>query len=611
MSFIQLPIQIYPNSGFGSRALEGASGSTDNVAIGTNTLRLLNSSGISNVAIGSYAGESLTFEDFNATIGVESMRYTRGAQNSTLGYQALKGLTGLPSPFNTAVGTYALGDTDQIQECVAVGHSALKTTSFTFGNVAVGNAAGLSVARSSYNTLIGYNAGYSHSLPAAASGLNTFVGANAGYNVTSGVKNTILGAYNGNQGGLDIRTLSNYVVLSDGDGNPRLYIDNTGLVNAPGGFAGVGGGVTLNNRTAAYTVIASDAGKAINCTANTFTVSLTAAATLGSGFACFVWNTGTGIITIDPNGAETIDGVATLTLQQGEGTQIVCDGTNWITGSKKTMRGYAENVSSSATRPSAGSSQSTAIGFNSGNGGSVTATGSGAIALGGSYASGNDSFAAAIQTNLTSYGATGGNAIALGSFCLSSGTYTVVIGANSSASGFDGVAIGDNCTASANGSAAMGVGAVSSITSKLAYTGTYFINVGDCQSGRFVFKRLTTGAVATVLTTNNGGASATNQIILPNNSAHAFSGLILARQQASGGTQSAAWRIEGLIRREAGAGTTTLVASTVTVISNVPAWTLTLSVDTLNGGLSINITGAAATNIRWTGTVDTSEVTYA
>jgi hypothetical protein len=34
----------------------------------------------------------------------------------------------------------------------------------------------------------------------------------------------------GNQGGLDIRTASNYIVLSDGDGNPRQVIDSSGNV---------------------------------------------------------------------------------------------------------------------------------------------------------------------------------------------------------------------------------------------------------------------------------------------------------------------------------------------------------------------------------------------
>ncbi len=46
--------------------------------------------------------------------------------------------------------------------------------------------------------------------------------------MSSGQNNTILGSFNGNQNGLDIRTSSNYIVLSDGDGNPNLIIDNNG-----------------------------------------------------------------------------------------------------------------------------------------------------------------------------------------------------------------------------------------------------------------------------------------------------------------------------------------------------------------------------------------------
>lgn len=121
----------------------------------------------------------------------------------------------------------------------------------------------------------------------------------------------------------------------------------------------------------------------------------------------------------------------------------------------------------------------------------------------------------------------------------------------------------------------------------------------------------TSGAVATDLTTDGAAAGANNQINIASSTAYAFTGTVVARQQAAGGTASAAWSVSGLIRREAGAATTTLVASTVTVISNVPAWTLALSADTVNGALKITGTGAAATNIRWVATIDTSEVTYA
>jgi len=66
--------------------------------------------------------------------------------------------------------------------------------------------------------MIGRNAG-----SAATSGFNTFLGTSAGATITSGEKNTIIGRYSGNDGSLDIRTSSNNIVLSDGDGNPRGY----------------------------------------------------------------------------------------------------------------------------------------------------------------------------------------------------------------------------------------------------------------------------------------------------------------------------------------------------------------------------------------------------
>lgn len=441
--------------------------------------------------------------------------------------------------------------------------------------------------------------------------------------------------------------------------------------------------LTISNKTGAYTIVAGDLGKIINCTSGTFTVSLTAAATLGSGFNVTIWNTGTGTITIDPNASETIDGVTTIVLYQGEGTQIVCNGTNWETGDKKTMRLYAENLNAASSRPvatgitslaigslataSGGSSVAvghfvtasgssamafgsgvattsatgteslaigsrvtcsanygTAIGQNSGTSGSQ-ATGTGATALGGSYASGTDSFAAAIGNNTSSYGATGANSVAMGYQCKATGTSAIAIGRSSSSttnraicignsltsSADTSVAIGNSSSASGSYSVALGLYASSTIYGKFAYASGVPVAAGDCQLGIFVLRASTTDATATVLTTNGSAASTDNQVILPNNSAYAFTGTVVARRQASGGTQSAAWKVEGLIRREGSAGTTTLVASTVTAISNVPGWTLALSADTTNGGLAVTATGAAATNIRWVATIDSSEVTYA
>lgn len=78
---------------------------------------------------------------------------------------------------------------------------------------------------------------------------------------------------------------------------------------------------------AAYTALLADAGDLIVSTAS-FTLSLTAAATLGDGWFIGV-KAETGAVTIDPDGAETIDGAATLVLAQGDSGRIVCDGTNF------------------------------------------------------------------------------------------------------------------------------------------------------------------------------------------------------------------------------------------------------------------------------------------
>jgi hypothetical protein len=412
--------------------------------------------------------------------------------------------------------------------------------------------------------------------------------------------------------------------------------------------------LTIQNKTSAYTVVAGDLGTIINCTSGTFTVALDAAATLGSGFNCWIWNTSTtstDAITIDPNGSETIDGLTTLVLRRGEGTQIVCDGTNWQTGDTKRYRSYSENFSPTATRSIATGVQSVAIagaqatnttdiaigaqavasggasfaviygkasGAGSvaiGRGSSVngaTAAGSGAIAVGSAYSSGTDSFAAAVANNTSSYGATGANSVAVGSLAKATGADSFALGDTNTASAQGAWAVGGaGNTASAAYSFAFGYQSQSTLIGKCSYASGRFAAIGDAQMGTFVLRSDTADAIPEALTTNNTAPGTDDQVILPNNSAYAFTGIIVARQQAAGGTASAAWKIEGLIRREANAANTTLVASTVTAIDNTPGWTLALSADTTNGGLKIEVTGAAATNIRWVATVQTSEVTYA
>jgi hypothetical protein len=62
---------------------------------------------------------------------------------------------------------------------------------------------------------------------------------------------------------------------------------------------------------------------------STFTINLLPAATAGDGFQFRVLNTSTGVITIDPNSSETINGASTIAIPANCWALVYCDGTNW------------------------------------------------------------------------------------------------------------------------------------------------------------------------------------------------------------------------------------------------------------------------------------------
>jgi hypothetical protein len=172
---------------------------------------------------------------------------TTGIQNAIFGGLAADALT--DADFNTAIGYAALTSDTLGSRSTAIGYNTLTFQNFTTAtnsnNTAVGFAAGQTLTTGKGNTLIGTFAGYS--LTTGVS--NTFVGMEntnefgAGHLVTTGSRNTILGGYNGNQGSLDIRTASNQIVLSDGDGNPRVHVDSNGTTSL---FSGTSNTLELN-----------------------------------------------------------------------------------------------------------------------------------------------------------------------------------------------------------------------------------------------------------------------------------------------------------------------------------------------------------------------------
>jgi len=122
----------------------------------------------------------------------------------------------------------------------------------------------------------------------------------------------------------------------------------------------------------------------------------------------------------------------------------------------------------------------------------------------------------------------------------------------------------------------------------------------------FILTADTTNDTATVLTTDGGAASSSNQLYAKNDTCVTFHGTVTAVQ--NGAQSYASWKIEGLLVNDG--GTTSLANSVTTVISNSSSWGMALSADNTNDSLSITVTGEAAHNIRWSAKVLSNSVTY-
>jgi len=209
------------NNAIGTNALAGSnSGAGYNTAVG-NSAGFTNTTGVGNLFVGYQAGNKNTTGSGNSFVGgVNSLgagySNTTGGQNTAFGADALAGNTTASN--NTAVGYQAgySNTTGAYNTFLGIAAGYTSNTSGNVGNTCIGTYTGYSLTTGIANTFVGWGgAGYG----------------GAGSAITTGSKNAIFGGYNGNQGGLDIRTASNYIVLSDGDGNPRQVINGSGYVS--------------------------------------------------------------------------------------------------------------------------------------------------------------------------------------------------------------------------------------------------------------------------------------------------------------------------------------------------------------------------------------------
>lgn len=178
---------------------------------------------------------------FAADISVNGLNIGRGggslSSNTRVGTSALAANT--TGQWNTAFGNAAMSLSSAGNSNTAVGNNALRDLNGGSGNTAVGSDILYLITSGSNNTAVGAGtlavnttgAGNSafgrNSLSLVSTGSNnSILGFNTGGNITTGSGNTIIGA---NVSGLS-SSLSNYVILADGDGNRRINIPSTGNV---------------------------------------------------------------------------------------------------------------------------------------------------------------------------------------------------------------------------------------------------------------------------------------------------------------------------------------------------------------------------------------------
>ena len=647
-------------SGTGSMALGGSKASgTESLAgaIGNNTSsygasgdysvaigRQAKASGTGSAALGNLVNATATYSSIVGYASTASANYASvfGGRSNTAsatyasvigGYaNTSSGNGSIATGFaNTASGAYALAG--------GYGCTASNASAFAFGNT--------SVASGANSVSIGHTSTASHEKAFAI-----------GDNVQSTATNQI------NLGGTadTVRISEGYTLpTADGSANQVLTTNGSGAVS----FADAGGGfdsdITIDGKTANYTIVAGDAGKIISHSSNDVTFTFTAAATLGAGWHCWVKNRAgaTNVTTFDFNGSENLDGIGNGKLFTGESIHVYCDGSNFHSVDRTIMWAgntatdyYAQPIAqgggsiAGGLQSNASGTTSVALGFSttashtnsSAIGYGSIAASTRAMALGWSRAGGTESLSAQIGTSSSSYGATGANSVAIGRLSKATDADSFAIGDNNVVSNGNAFALGNTNTVSGNTAIAIGEshtvsgtygasigGYGSTATQTYAMTfGPYakaavqnafifgskgWFSAGSAQGGMYILYADTTDATAEALTTTNSTAGSTNQIVAASDTCITFHGTITAMQngaQAYGG-----WEIKGMLVNDG--GTTSLALGNISdmAANNASSWAVALSADNTNNALKIQVTGEASHNIRWVANVQTAEVTYA
>jgi hypothetical protein len=236
---------------------------------------------------------------------------TTGTQNVALGYNALGAATTADN--NTAVGYQALPAATTGTENDAFGQASLNALTTGASNVAVGSSAMFTSTTGSANVAVGRAALYS-----STGDDNTAMGRSAGFYISTGAQNTLIGKSAASSGTNDLTTGSNNIILgynaaaSSATVSNEVTVGNSSITKfrLPGLSIDWAANdvpfrnIPQNSQSAAYTLVAADAGKHIfhpsaDTTARTFTIPANGSVPFPIGTAVtFINQNGAGVITI-------------------------------------------------------------------------------------------------------------------------------------------------------------------------------------------------------------------------------------------------------------------------------------------------------------------------
>jgi len=415
------------------------------------------------------------------------------------------------------------------------------------------------------------------------------------YSVIGGGDGNTSGGYGSSlAGGVGNNASNNYSFVGGGNGNSagndRAIVAGGGSNSALGILNFIGGGFTNSGTT--NTAVTTQSATMNGTTAVTLAASnasikvgqyISGTSIAGDTYVAAISGTSLTLSKV-ASGSST----STLSFYTPHGV-VVGGGNNQATGSYSFIGGGGDAGTASNRNVASGDYSFV------GGGRTNIASGIASVVVGGGF----DGGSSALGHTASGTGSTVGGGLANAA----SGTgATVVGGYQSSATGAMSTILGGRY---GNTRSIEGLAVISACNQPIASA------TGISQSAVLVIARQTTDATPTVLASSSSAATTNNQVILPNNSAYYFRGEVVAGVTGGGNTKG--WTIEGLIKRGAGVGTTTLIGSTVTssyADAGASTWTIALSADTTNGGLAVTFTGQAATTIRTVCSIRTTEMTY-